>query len=326
MGDKLSQSEIDALLRSMADGGAEAPVVEETDRKREATNYNFARPTKINKEQLRTLEMMHDTYCRSLSSFLSGTLRTTVSISVLSAEEVTYSEFSNSLSTPSILSIIDFRPLKGSIIMELGANLGYAIIDRILGGPGEGLKKMREFSEIEKILLERTILQMLNHIPEAWNAVEDIEPVLEKIETNAQFAQIVAPTDMTALVTMSVKIGKIDGLMNFCMPISVIDPIIDRLNTRFWFASGKEEEHDYTKELEERIETANIDISVVMGRTRIMVSDFINLGVGDIIPLDSYVNTDLEVLVGSLRKFLAKPGISRGRNAIQITELIESEV
>lgn len=325
MSDKLSQSEIDALLLSMADGGGET-IKEDPKSKKEAIYYDFARPTKINKEQLRTLEIMHDSYCRGLASFLSAYLRTKVSIDVLSAEEVTYSEFSNSLSNPSILSIVEFKPLKGSIIMELGANLGYAIIDRILGGPGSIMKKMRDFSEIEKILLEKVIIQMLNPIPSAWNAVENIQPFLEKIETNAQFAQIVAPTDMTALITMSIKIGDIDGLMNFCLPISVIDPIIDRLNTRFWFSTENKNENDYRKELEDKIETANISISAVVGRTRIMVSDFVNLGVGDIIPLDSYVNTDLEVLVGSLKKFLAKPGISRGKNAIQITELIESEV
>ena len=325
MGDVLSQSEIDALIKAMADGDTQitdAPV----STKKEAMPYDFARPQKINKEQLRTLEIMHDSYCRNLASFLSGYLRTTVSISVISAEQVTYNEFSNALANPVILCVVELFPLKGSIILELAANIGYAIIDKILGGPGQGVKRMRDFTEIEKILLERVISHMLNHLPEAWEAVEHIEPRLDRIETNSQFAQIVAPTDTTALVTISIKVGMVDGLMNLCLPTAVIEPIIDRLNTRYWYSSqGDDDDADYVGDLTDKLETTNVTLSALVGRTRIMVSDFVNLTVGDIIPLDSYINSDLEVFVGPMLKFHAKPGISKGRNAIQITSLAERD-
>jgi len=125
---------------------------------------------------------------------------------------------------------------------------------------------------------------------------------------------------------MAMRVGAVEGLMNFCIPIAVIEPVLDRLYTRYWYASAAEDvESDYAEDLENKIETANIDVAAVVGRTRIMVSDFVNLAVGDIIPLDSYIDADLEVFVGPLRKFLAKPGISRGRNAIQITETIIRE-
>jgi flagellar motor switch protein FliM len=327
MGDVLSQSEIDELLKSMAEGSYDHSDEDAKESgKKGALPYDFARPQKINKEQLRSLEIIYDSYCRSLTSFLSGYLRTPVSVEVISAEQVTYNEFSNALTNPCILSIVELAPLKGSIILELSANIGYAIIDRILGGPGTGIKRMRDFSEIEHILLERVVHHTLGPLPEAWAKVEDLRPRLERIETNSQFAQIVSPTDTTALVTMAMRVGAVEGLMNFCLPIAAIEPILERLYTRYWYASAADDDvSDYAEDLENKIETANIDVAAVIGRTRIMVSDFINLVVGDIIPLDSYIDADLEIYVGPLRKFLAKPGISRGRNAIQITETIIRE-
>jgi len=326
-GDVLSQSEIDELLRSMSDGNVDLQNdVSIDDPRKNAIPYDFARPQKINKEQQRTLEIMYDSYSRALASFLSGYLRTAVTIEVISAEQVTFNEFSNALSNPCILSIVEFSPLKGSIILEISANIGYAIIDRILGGPGTGIKRMRDFSEIEKILLERFIAHMMAPLPEAWANVAPIRPRLERIETNTQFAQLVAPTDMTALVTISIKVGAVEGLMNFCLPIAVIEPVLDRLYTRYWFSSNAAgDDADFAEDLQHKIETANINVSAVIGRTRIMVSDFVNLTVGDYIPLDSYVTSDLEIFVGPLRKFLGKPGTSRGKNAIQITQLIEKE-
>ena len=147
-----------------------------------------------------------------------------------------------------------------------------------------------------------------------------------QIETNAQFAQIISPTETTALVTMSIKVGTVEGLMNFCLPIPVIEPVLDRLYTRYWFTQNKVDDGtDYGADLQNKIEEADISISAVVGRTNIMVSDFVNLTVGDVMILDSFTDCDFEVFVGPLRKFYAKPGISRGRNAIQITKLIQRE-
>jgi flagellar motor switch protein FliM len=327
MAEVLSQSEIDELLRSLSEGSVD--LDEEaisTERKKPVLPYDFARPQKINKEQQRTLEIIYDSYCRSLASFLSGYLRTTVTIDVLSAEQVTFNEFSNALTNPCILAIIELTPLKGSIIFEISANIGYAVIDRVLGGPGTGIKQLRDFSEIEKILLERVVTHMLMPLPAAWENVKEIRPRLGQIESNAQFAQIISPTETTALVTMSIKVGTVEGLMNFCLPIPVIEPVLERLYTRYWFTQAKDLEGvDYACDLQQKIEEADINISAVVGKTNIMVSDFVNLTVGDVMILDSFKDCDFEIFVGPLRKFYAKPGISRGRNAIQITKLIQRE-
>jgi len=328
MGDILSQSEIDALLSSMVSGGGEItdvppPMVRGA---KEAKAYDFTNPTKFNKEQLRTLENIFDNFARSVSSFLTGYLRTATQLEVTSSEEIMYRDFNVALANPVILSLVELAPLKDTIIVDLSSNVGYAIIDRILGGPGFGLTRLRDFSEIEKILLERVVLQIINFLPEPWEGVLPIRPKLEKIETNSQFAQIIAPTDKVALVVLSIKIGSSEGNISFCLPHRVLEPIMERLYSRFSYTQREDEDKDiYREKLEQELERAKVPVSVQMGKTKIMVNDFVNLQVGDIIPLDSYVSNDLNVMIGNMHKFQAKPGTSRGKYAVQITDLVERE-
>ncbi|MCL2197715.1 MAG: flagellar motor switch protein FliM [Defluviitaleaceae bacterium] len=328
MGDILSQSEIDALLNQMISGGDDGggEIVAPASKSKDARPYDFANPSKFNREQLRTLENIFDNFARSTSSFLTGYLRTAAHLEVSSSEEIMYRDFNVALANPVILSMIELSPLKGTVICDMSSNVGYAIIDRILGGPGFGISKMRDFSEIEKILLERVMLQILSFLPEPWEGVLPIRPRLEKIETNTQFAQIISPTDKVALIVLTIKVGTSEGNISFCLPHRVLEPIVDRLYTRFWYGQKEEENKEmYRERLEIELERAKIPVSVQVGKSRINVNEFINLQVGDIIPLDSYVNTDVEVLIGKMHKFYAKPGISRGKFAVQITDLIEKE-
>ncbi|MCL1843923.1 MAG: flagellar motor switch protein FliM [Defluviitaleaceae bacterium] len=327
MGDILSQSEIDALLQQMMTGGEGISDVPPPRIKTDGIRpYDFHNPSKFNREQLRTLENIFDNFARSTSSFLTGYLRTSTHMEVSSSEEIMYRDFNVALANPVILSMIELAPLKGTVIADMSSNIGYAIIDRILGGPGFGLNKLRDFSEIEKILLERVMLQILNFLPEPWESVLPLRPRLEKVETNTQFAQIIAPTDKVALVVLTIKIGSSEGNISFCLPHRVLEPIMDRLYTRFWYGQREEENKDlYREKLEIELERAKVPVSVQVGKTRLMVNDFINMQVGDIIPLDSYVSSDVAVYIGSMHKFHAKPGTSRGKFAVQITDLIERE-
>ncbi len=324
MGDILSQSEIDALLNALSSGEDNVMINNEEEEKK-VRIYNFARPSKFGKEQLRTLEVIFENYSRLVASFLTGYLRTATQIEVANAEQLTYNEFSNSLLNPVILGIVDFSPMKGSIIVDLSANVGYAIIDRVLGGSGDTLKKTREFTEIEKILLSRILTQSISYLVEPWENVCHVSPRLDKLETNSQFAQIMSPNEMIALVTLSIKLGEVEGLINFCIPHLVIEPIMDKLNTKHWFAGNEAESSNFRNQVEAKLETAKIPISAVVGRTTITVDEFIGLQVGDVITLDSYVNSDFKIKVGNLIKFYGKPGISHGKNAIQITSLIGKE-
>lgn len=326
MGEVLSQSEIDELLKALNTGEIDVTEIQESKQEKHIKKYDFARPSKFAKEQLRTLEIIFDNYSRIISTYLSGYLRTPTQVDVINAEAVTYYEFSNSLSNPVILSIVDFSPLKGSIVIDLSPNLGYSIIDRILGGRGSMIDKIREFTEIERILLERIVTQLIALLKEPWENVVDLNPKLEKIETNSQFAQIISPNEMIALVTLNIKLGEVEGMMNICIPHLVLEPVLERLNTKYWFAVVEQEDKSaYRKFLEKRLEIAKIPIRAVLGKTHITVEEFIHLQVGDVIKLDSYINSDLEIYAGNLLKFYGKPGIHRKQNAVQITAVERRE-
>ena len=139
-------------------------------------------------------------------------------VTVNSSETVTFSEFSNALSSPVILSIVNFAPLPGNILMELSLNIGYVIIDRMLGGQGTALERTKDFSEIEMAILEKILVVCMQLLREPWKNVVEINPVLDRIETNPQFAQIIAPSDMIAIITLNIKIGEVEGMMNVCLP------------------------------------------------------------------------------------------------------------
>ncbi len=325
MGAVLSQSEIDQLL---ADMNSEPEKFEAPDpaakRYENIKEYNFARPPKFNKEQLRTLEVIFDNYARSVTSFLTAHLRTSVSMDVFKAEQVTYGEFSDQLQTHIILALVDFLPLEGTIVINMSAEIGFAIIDRVLGGAGVGIKTLREFSEIEKVLLKRVLTQMTQYLTGAWENVIELKPRLDKIETNAQFAQIISPNEMISLVTLNIRVGDVEGYINFAIPHVVVKPVIERLNLRYWFVSNNDGhvEVDYKQDVENNIEEARLQIKAIIGKSLISVDEFIDLQIGDVIQLDSFVDSDIEVRIGNLHKFYAKPGIVKNKKAVQITEII----
>ena len=217
MGEVLSQNEIDSLLAALSTGELDAEEISKTDEK-QVRNYDFARPAKFSKEHLRTLEIIYEHYGRLLSTNLPLYLRKSVQISVASSETVVFSEFSNALSNPVILGIVNFSPLQGQIILELAPNLGFAMIDRMLGGQGVPIDKERDFSDIELVILNKIMTICMTLMRDPWKNVVDIEPFLERIETNPQFAQIIAPNDMIAIVTLNIKIGDVEGSGSNCVP------------------------------------------------------------------------------------------------------------
>ena len=241
MADVLSQSEIDNLLKALSSGEVDVDEMKDVEEK-PVKNYDFARPSKFSKEHLRTLEIIFEHYGRLLSTNLPVYLRKNIQVEVVNSEAVTYSEFANSLSNPMLLGVINFAPLKGNILLEMATNIGYAMVDRMLGGMGEPLAKSREFSEIELLIIERLLTVCVKLLREPWKNVVELTPRLERIETNSQFAQIISPSEMIAIVTINLKIGDVEGLMNVCLPYITLDVVMDKLNTKFWYSSQQEKE------------------------------------------------------------------------------------
>lgn len=325
MGDTLSQEEIDNLLKAFNDGDLNADDFNDN-KEKQVKNYDFARPSKFSKDHLRTLEIIFENYGRLLSTNLPAYLRKNVQVEVVNAEANTYSEFANALSNPVLLGVVNFSPLEGNIIVELSANLGFTIVDRMLGGGGAPLERNRDFTEIELIILERILEVCTNLLVDPWESVVSIEPRLERIETNSQFAQFISPGEMTAIITMSVKIGSVEGLMNICIPYSCVEPVIDKLNTKYWYSSMKESDSGaYQEVIEDIIDYAKIPVKAMLGRSSISANDYINIQIGDIIKLDTKVNDELEVYVGNIKKFTALPGATSDSYAVRVTSVIREE-
>ncbi|AVM70158.1 flagellar motor switch protein FliM [Lachnospiraceae bacterium oral taxon 500] len=326
MSDILSQSEIDQLLNALSAGELDVDEYQADKAEKQIKEYDFARPAKFAKDHLRTLEIIHEHYARLLATLLSGRMRTPCQLEVISSEAISYSEFANSLSNPVLLGILEVRPLKGNFVIEMSSSIGFAIVDRLLGGNGTGVVSGRDFTEIEQTVIQKVMSIMIDEMVEAWKNVVNIMPRLTQIETNPQFAQFISPTEIVALITLNLKIGGVEGLMNICVPYITIEPIIDKLNTRYWFSAAKETNVElYGQYIEKQIELSEIPMKVILGKTSILIDDFIHLQPGDIIRLDRKITEEVEVLVGNLPKFYAKAGLSSGKNAVMITSVMNRE-
>lgn len=325
MGEVLSQNEIDSLLQALSSGELDADDISSIDEK-PAKNYDFKRPAKFSKEHLRTLEIIFEHYGRLISTNLPVYLRKNIQVNVVNSEACTFSEFSTALANPVLLSVVAFNPLGGNILLELAANLGFAMIDRMLGGPGNPLDKARDFSEIERSIIDKILVVCVQLLREPWRNVVDINPVLERVETNPQFAQIIAPSEMIAIVTLSIKVGDVEGLMNICLPYFTLESVMDKLNTKYWFASMKENnEEDYQEYIESAVRKVSMPIKAVLGKSVITVNDFVNLQQGDIIKLNSKVDNEMEIYVGNIKKFKGLPGTQKDAYAVRVTSVLREE-
>jgi flagellar motor switch protein FliM len=326
IGDILSQNEIDDLLKALSTGEIDAQEIQTSKQEKKVKSYDFKRASKFAKDQIKTLNIIYDNYARLITNFLTGYLRTLVQVDVVSVEALPYGDFSNSVANPVIMAIIDFAPLTGSIIFEIEPNVSYALVDRILGGRGSSIERVREFTEIELAIIERIIIQMLNLMREPWENVISIRPRLDKIETNAQFAQIVAQNETVALITLSARVGDVDGMINICIPHLVVEPIVSKMSTRFWFSSVEKEATAEMKEgIENRVENTKVPVRAILGKTTISVNDFIELQQGDVLPLNTGIHEDMEVRVGDLLKFYAVPGVKKSKVAVKISRVLKKE-
>jgi flagellar motor switch protein FliM len=326
VGDILSQNEIDRLLQQLNTGELDVKEFNKDTSEKKVRNHDFRRPSKFAKDHIRTLSIINENYARLLTNFLSGYLRTLVQVDVQTVQPLQYSEFTNSIANPAVLGIVNFAPLPGSIIYEINPSIAYSLIDRILGGKGSGMDRVRGFTEIEIAILMRLISQMLGLMREPWENVTKIRPSLDRIETNAQFAQLMSPNEMVALVTFTAKIGDVEGLLNICIPHMVVEPIMAKLTTKLWFSMIERGSTEETKaSIENKIEETQIPIRALLGRTQLSVHEFLMLQTGDVLPLNTDVDGKLEIFAGDILKFYAKPGVRNKKVSVKITDVVRRE-
>jgi flagellar motor switch protein FliM len=322
----LSQEEIDALLNAIESDGIDAASPLETAAVNKVRDYDFRTANRFNKEHIRTLKVIYDTFARLFSSYLSGTLRAMCSADVVSVEETKYAEFVNALPNPLILAVVRMPPMIGSILLEISPDLSYAIISRLLGGQPDKESVSRGFTEIELVLLERITRQFLPLFGESWEKVVTINTSLDRLETSPQFAQIVAMNETVAIISISVKLDKAEGSFNICLPHLALEPINQQLSTKFLYQTDVHRELTSAYgDIQKRIQRTPLEVSAAFNETSAPVREILNLQAGDVINLNHHISQPLTLRVGHLPKFKADIGIKDNRYAAKIVEIIQKE-
>lgn len=326
MTEVLSQDEIDQLLTAISTGDSETDDFKPVSDTRKIKIYDFKRPDKFSKEQLRTVSNMHETFARLTTTSLSAQLRSLVHVHVASVDQLTYEEFIRSIPTPTTLAVVNMDPLKGNAILEIDPTITFCMIDRLFGGRGvTSSNKNRDLTDIEQSVMEGIIVRILANMREAWTQVIDLRPRLGQIETNPQFAQIVPPTEMVVLITLETKVGDEEGMMNFCIPYLTIEPIISKLSSQFWFSSVRRSSTtQYIGTLTEKLSSVDMETVAEIGSINLPVREVLALRIGDIIRLsNTKVGDPLTLSVGNKKKFYCQPGVVGKKMAVQVTGKIE---
>lgn len=326
MSDILSQNQIDDLLNALSAGEVDVNAVDKDELEKKVKKYDFRRPDKFAKEQLRTIEIIHENFARLINNYLNGYLRAMVDVQVISTESLVYSEFSNSISNPSILCIMNFEPLEGQIIIDLGVSLGYAMIEKLLGGKvSKQGAEAKALTEIEETLIRIIFGKFIDQIKEAWSKIIELSPSINSIETNAQFAQLLSPSESIALITFEMKVDSIDGLFNIAIPYFVLEPIIASLSSKKLFGNKYEElaKPEDKEALQKNIGTTTLPIKAIVGQSSMSVYELLSLEKGDVLVLDTKVDSDMEVYVSDKLKFRGIPGLSKKNVAVKLTKVLE---
>jgi len=329
MSEFLSQEEVDAIVSAVqesqaqngagrASGGPHKRRSNLASEDEDVTLYNFRRPDRVSKEQLRSLEIIHDSFSRNLSVSLSGYLRSLVEVNRISVDQMTYNEFLLALPNPTCFNIYSAAPLEGNVIIEFNPTVAFPIIDRLLGGKGKALDEVRSLTDMEQQMLDGFLGRIIDAFCEAWKDIVPLKFSLEAKETNPQIAQIVALSEIVVLLVFEIKVGETTGFLNFCIPFLALEPLAEKLTLqyRFSFKKAQDEKAHLVRELVDRV---HIPLTIELGKLDVTVKEIVDLRVGDVINLSEPVSKPLVMSIVDRPKFLVKPGVKNRKKAIQIT-------
>ena len=329
MADILSQEEIDALLDVVEDEGENVFEGEESDShtsQRQVTLYDFKRPNRVSKEQLRAFRGIHDKMARSLASQISSIMRSIVEIQLHSVDQMTYGEFLMSLPNPTSFNVFSVKPLEGSGVIEINPSIAFPMLDRLLGGKGEPFDASREFSDIELSLFETILRVMMSTLKEAWGPVMDIYPTIESKESSPNVVQIVAQNEIVVMVVMEIIIGQSSGMMNICYPVISLEPVLPKLASRdLMLNETTSTKKSRNTELQVLLGGAKVGIEAMLGNAELTLKEILELKQGDVVRLTSPANDNVTVCVDGKDRFNGQIGLRRFRKSIQITEIIDTE-
>lgn len=324
MADILSQEEVDLLLSAVAEGDVGEPE-ERTEAEDELhlVAYDFRRPERVSKEQLKGLQSLFEAFAREVSILFPPFLRTVVRVDLTSIDQLTYDEFILSVARPTSLAIVNMAPLEGTAVLEMSPSMVFPIVDRVLGGKGSTLPEPRELTEIEDRIIQRIVMMMLDSLKRSWEQLIEFSLSVLQQENDPLIVQIVAGSEMVVLVGYEVHIGESVGTMNFCIPLMVLNPILDQISQQAHFS--RRMSPDVARQtrgvLERIVQKSMVSLDAVLGETHLTLQQIGHLQVGDVIQLNSSPYEPIAVSVGGLRRFKAIRGRRGEQSAVQLIDI-----
>ncbi len=317
----LSQDEIDALLTTVSDGdddSAESADLED-DRLRSVVAYDFKHPNRVSKDQIRTLENMHDNFAGHVGSSLSSIMRTIVDVDLVSVDQITYSEFIMSLVTPSCTYTYAAPPLDGVCLLDFNPTLTFSIVDRLFGGHGKIMEAERELTAIERTIMATLVNRLYGELRKSWEHLVEIDIEQKSFETNPQFIQIVPPGETVVVISFQIKLFQSTGLLTICYPYVSLEPIVTRLSAQNWIDATKKKnlEEDRATNVNS-LSKVEAQVAAVLLKSNLKLRDFLKLRLGDIVPSEKKISEPIEVTVNKRDKFTARPGLAGKKRAFQV--------
>jgi len=323
MADILSQDEIDALM-GIVDDNEESSG--ETDvQQRQIMLYDFKRPNRVSKEQLRAIRGIHDKMARSLASEMSATLRSIIEIQLQAVDQMTYGEFLMSLPNPTSFNVFSIRPLDGSAVLEINPSIVFPMIDRLLGGKGENYETERELSDIELTLLDNILKVMMSKLKESWGPIVEMIPMIESKESSPNVVQIVAQNEIVIMIVLEITIGETSGMINIAYPVIYLESILSRLASKDIMIGERSAKKSRSSELKELLKRADIVNEAILGTTNLSIKKILELQIGDVIRLKQPESDEAIITVDKKDLFRAKMGIHNYHKTMKITEKITTD-
>ncbi len=286
--------------------------------------YDFRRPNKFSRDHVRALQIVSETFARQFSTVLATTLRAVSTVTFNAVDQLTYDEYIGSLPNPSHIVILSLNPLPGASILTMELPTALAAVDRMLGGTGDAGIKPRPLTEIEASLMRGVLERALRELDYAFESLVRIESRIVQLESNPQFAQIAAPTDMSIVMSFEVKIAEQRAGMTLCIPFDSLQPVLESFETQSMF-SGRDatDPHVYVQQLQESMRGVPVDVHVKFSPVSLTSADIVDLQVGDVVPLHHAVSEPLVVTVGDVPCFAAVSGRKGKRLACLIVNTLE---
>ncbi len=313
----LSQEEIDDVFRNLRD----APLDEDPALKAEP--YDFRRPDRIAKDQLRAIHMLHENFARSLASSLSAYLRAYVMVNLVSVEQLSFQEFSQALPSPTCLVSLGMKPYEGNAVLEMNPALVFPIFEMLLGGSAKTLLKInREISEIEQSVLDGLFRITLNDLKTSWHAVTPLEFEIESHETEPQLLHILAPNEAVVAVSMEVRIGDNAGMMNIGIPSIVVKMLRNKFDQQWSVRKSQSTEQEQSRILH-LIRTSRMWLDSRLKGPTMSVADLMELKEDDLLTLDYGVDRRIDLSINGKDKFAGRIVDAGHKRGFQIEEAIK---